>query len=196
IATHEAGHATVAHLVGVGRKLEVLSVIKRKAALGLLAHSDIEERYMKTKTELEALVRISFGGMAAEELFFGDTSSGVGGDLETATAIVSQMVGQMGMGGSLRSYDAMADKEGRAVIESKLAEAKADATEMLDAHRHVVEALRDALLDRKELIADEITDVIEKAEAAAGNIDLRVRAGGAPEGLRAPEVSNGPARRG
>ena len=45
IATHEAGHAVVAHLVGVGRKLEVLSIIKRRDALGLLAHSDTEERY-------------------------------------------------------------------------------------------------------------------------------------------------------
>ena len=40
IATHEAGHAVVAYLVGKGRKLEVLSIIKRKDALGLLAHSD------------------------------------------------------------------------------------------------------------------------------------------------------------
>src|SRR5207253_10379610 len=45
IATHEAGHATVAHLVGKDRKLEVLSIIKRKDALGLLAHSDLEERF-------------------------------------------------------------------------------------------------------------------------------------------------------
>jgi ATP-dependent Zn protease len=172
IATHEAGHATVAHLVGVGRKLEVLSVIKRKGALGLLAHSDIEERYMKTKTELDALVRISFGGMAAEELFFGDISTGVGGDLQQATSYVAQMVGQLGMGGSLRAFDAMADEEGRDRIESILAEAKADAVRMLDEHRHLVEALRDALLERNELIADEITDVLRAAEAKR-EIDLR-----------------------
>ena len=51
IATHEAGHATVAYLVGAGRKLDVLSVVKRKDALGLLAHSDMEERFMKTRAE-------------------------------------------------------------------------------------------------------------------------------------------------
>ena len=49
IATHEAGHAVVAYLVGVGRKLEVLSIIKRRDALGLLAHSDTEERYTHTR---------------------------------------------------------------------------------------------------------------------------------------------------
>ena len=49
IATHEAGHATVAWLVGKGRKLEVLTIIKRKDALGLLSHSETEERFTKTR---------------------------------------------------------------------------------------------------------------------------------------------------
>ncbi len=49
IATHEAGHATVAYLVGQNRKLEVLSIIKRRDALGLLAHTDTEERFTRTR---------------------------------------------------------------------------------------------------------------------------------------------------
>ena len=61
IATHEAGHATVAHLVGASRKLEVLSIIKRKDALGLLAHSELEERFTKTRSEIEAGIDIAFG---------------------------------------------------------------------------------------------------------------------------------------
>ena len=76
IATHEAGHATVAYLVGKSRKLEVLSIIKRKDALGLLAHSDREERFTKTQSEIEALIQIAFGGMVAEELFFGEAGTG------------------------------------------------------------------------------------------------------------------------
>ncbi len=52
IATHEAGHATVAYLVGQNRKLEVLSIIKRRDALGLLSHSDGEERFTRTRSEL------------------------------------------------------------------------------------------------------------------------------------------------
>jgi ATP-dependent Zn protease len=173
IATHEAGHATVAYLVGAGRKLDVLSVIKRKDALGLLAHSDMEERFMKTKAELDALVRISFGGMVAEELFFGDTSTGVGSDLNQATTLVSLMVGQLGMAGNLRTFDAMEDKEGRLTIEALLQEAKDDVTRMLMSHRHVIEALRDELLERKELIADEITEVIDKAMSGGDELDLR-----------------------
>src|SRR5439155_587641 len=49
IATHEAGHATVAHVVGTERTLDVLSIVKRRDALGLLAHSDREERFTKTR---------------------------------------------------------------------------------------------------------------------------------------------------
>ena len=44
VATHEAGHATAAYFLGIGRRLEVLSIIKRSKSLGMLAHGDIEER--------------------------------------------------------------------------------------------------------------------------------------------------------
>src|SRR3989441_693939 len=70
IATHEAGHATIAWLVGKSRKLEVLSIIKRKDALGLLAHSDREERFLKSQSELDGLVEIALGGLAAGGGFF------------------------------------------------------------------------------------------------------------------------------
>ncbi len=107
IATHESGHATVAWLVGKGRKMEVLSIIKRKDALGLLSHSEEEERYTKTRSEIEALIQIAFGGMVAEELFFGETSSGVAGDLQAATVAACQMVGSLGMGSTLISAAAL-----------------------------------------------------------------------------------------
>ena len=48
VATHEAGHATVAYFVGQNRRLEVLSIIKRRGSLGLLAHGDSEERFTRT----------------------------------------------------------------------------------------------------------------------------------------------------
>jgi len=107
IATHEAGHATVAHLVGKDRKLEVLSIIKRRDALGLLAHSDNEERYTRTRSELLGSMKIAFGGMSAEELFFGESGTGPGGDLAHATRIAAQMVGSFGMAGSLVSFEAV-----------------------------------------------------------------------------------------
>jgi ATP-dependent Zn protease len=192
IATHEAGHATVAHLVGKSRKLEVLSIIKRGAALGLLAHSDLEERFTNTKSEIEARIMIAFGGMVAEELFFGESGTGPAGDLQAATAAAAQMVGSFGMAGSLISYDLMAGPPGASVVAKVLASedgrqsvttildaAKEEVGRILNENRHLIEALRDALLDRDELIGPEILDVIRRAEleALGMTVDLRLAPG-------------------
>ena len=48
--THEAGHAVVAYLAGQHRKMEVLSIVKRRDALGLLGHSETEERFTSTRS--------------------------------------------------------------------------------------------------------------------------------------------------
>ena len=68
VATHEAGHATVAYFMGKGRRLEVLSIIKRRGSLGLLAHGDAEERFTRTRSEIEAGIAIALGGLVAEEM--------------------------------------------------------------------------------------------------------------------------------
>jgi ATP-dependent Zn protease len=179
IATHEAGHAVVAYLVGVGRKLEVLSIIKRKDALGLLAHSETEERYTRTRSELIASIQINFGGMTAEELFFGESGTGPSGDLQSATTLAAQMVGSFGMAGTLLSFDAvqgnaitsgivakvLADEEARRSVERILEQAKSDVRNLLDANRHLVVALRDELLLQEELIGDDIIEVLTKAQS-------------------------------
>ena len=54
------------------RKLEVLSIIKRREALGLLAHSDTEERFTRTKSELESTIKSRSEGCAPRRLFFGE----------------------------------------------------------------------------------------------------------------------------
>ena len=177
IATHEAGHATVAWLVGKSRTLEVLTIVKRRDALGLLSHSETEERFTKTQTEVRAMIDIAFGGMVAEELFFGESSTGVASDLQSATLNACQMNGLLGMGSSLISVGAiesmgggivgkvLADDAGRAEVEALLSDSKASVTRMLEEHRRVVEGLRDALLVRSELIGEEILDVIRRAQA-------------------------------
>jgi cell division protease FtsH len=178
ISTHEAGHAVVAYLVGQNRKLEVLSIIKRRDALGLLAHSDNEERYTRTRSELVGSMKIAFGGMSAEELFFGESGTGPGGDLAHATRIAAQMVGSFGMAGSLVSFEAveagpisqgivgkvLANEDARASVDRLLDQAKADVHVLLDNNRHLVMALRDELLEREELVGDEIIDVLIEAE--------------------------------
>jgi ATP-dependent Zn protease len=186
IATHEAGHATIAYLVGKSRKLEVLSIIKRSAALGLLAHSDLEERFTQTESELHSLIQISLGGMVAEQLFFGERSSGVAGDLKYATTLAATMVGSMGMGDTLISYEAvqagmanlpgkvLSMDEGRAAVATVLDEARAEVTRLIEENRHIVEALRDGLLEHDELVGDRIIEVIHAAvpNPQPGPVDL------------------------
>ncbi|MGI4893716.1 MAG: AAA family ATPase [Janthinobacterium lividum] len=194
IATHEAGHATVAWLVAPQRRLEILTIIKRADALGLLAHGDSEDVYTRSRSELAGLIRIAFGGQVAEELFFGDVSTGPAGDLASATSTAAQMVGSAGMAGTLVSFAAvqngaftdgnlvsrvLGDSEGRRLVENLLGEQKEAVRELLGRHRHLVAALRDALLERHELIGHEITDVLEAAQreqqdlATPQVIDLR-----------------------
>jgi len=177
IATHEAGHAVTAYLIGEGRNLEILSIIKRRDALGLLGHSDAEERFTKTKSELEALLKISLGGMVAEEIFLGESGTGPAGDLAGATGVAAEMVGSLGMAGSLISFRAMGESvldpglvgrvlnnpEARKSVDKLLSDNKKDVTKLLTGHTRLVIALRDALLDRDELIGEEITAVLAEA---------------------------------
>ena len=189
IATHEAGHAVTAWLCAPERRLEVLTIVKRGDALGLLAHGDREDVYTRSRSEMLSLIRIAMGGQAAEELWFGDVTTGPSGDLLYATNAAAQMVGACGMEGSLVSFAAiqngpfndgnivsrvLGDTEGRERVERLLAEQKAFTVSLLDAHRYLVDALRDALLERSELIGHEITDVLEAAkERQSKVIDLR-----------------------
>jgi cell division protease FtsH len=177
IATHEAGHAVVTYLTAPWRRLEVLSIIKRRDALGLLAHTEVDERWTKTQTEVHDLIRIAMGGMAAEELFLGQTTTGVAGDLQAATEAAARMVGSFGMAGTLASLEqagppgtsvvakVMADDRSREAAERILGTARDEARALLAANRHLVQALRDALLEGDELIGDEIAAILRSAGA-------------------------------
>ena len=181
VATHEAGHAVTAYFLGKGRRLEVLSIIKRRQALGVLAHGDEEERFTRTRTEIEAAIAIALGGLVAEEIFFGETGTGPASDLGGATALAAQMVGSFGMAGSLVSFDAiaegpigrtnlvakvLADRDAKAKVENILDAQKAKVAGLLEDNRDIAIALRDALIARDELVGDEITQVIELALSA------------------------------
>jgi cell division protease FtsH len=180
VATHEAGHAVAAFLLGTSRRMEVLSIIKRRSSLGLLAHSDLEERFTQSRSELEAAIAIALGGLASEELFLGETGTGPGSDLSTATQIAALMVGALGMAGSLVSYEAVAegmvsrknlvgkvlgDGDGKRRVEALLHEQKERVQAVLAANRDLVEGLRDALIERDELVGEEIIVVIHEAMA-------------------------------
>ncbi|HVX68970.1 MAG TPA: AAA family ATPase [Mycobacteriales bacterium] len=178
IATHEGGHAAAAYLVAPNRRLEILSIVKRRDALGMLAHGDSEEVYTRSRGELIALIQIALAGQCAEEIFFDEISTGPSGDLLYATNVAAQMVGAAGMTGSLISFAAvqgsalsdtnivgrvLADADGRAKVEALLQEQKVAIKGRLEANKHLVAALRDALVERNELIGPEIQEVLRAA---------------------------------
>ena len=107
VATHEAGHATVAYFLGKGRA-EVLSIIKRRASLGLLAHGDEEERFTRTRSEIESAIATPSAGWWPRSC---SSASLARARLRPRRrdSLAAQMVGSFGMSGSLISYDAIAE---------------------------------------------------------------------------------------
>jgi cell division protease FtsH len=190
VATHEAGHAVMAHLSG-HRRLEVLSIIKRRSALGLLAHGDAEEVFTRTRTQMYDMVDIAMGGKAAEELWFGAASTGPGSDLAAATKTACEIVGVHGMADSLVSLAAvqqsqlsgtnvvgrvLSDPVARPQVDRLLEASLRRTTAALDANRHLVEALRDALLAREELVGEQILEVLRAAGPAVEDLRVEVDA--------------------
>ncbi|MEA2593451.1 MAG: hypothetical protein QOD62_3282, partial [Actinomycetota bacterium] len=104
-AVHEAGHAVTAHeLRSEEARIQIITIIKRQEALGLVSSLEREERYSSTKEDILDIIRVKMAGMVAEEIWFGTSTSGVGGDLHQATMLALQYVGQFGMGKHLLSY--------------------------------------------------------------------------------------------
>ena len=180
VATHEAGHATVAYFLGQNRRLEVLSIIKRRGSLGLLAHGDDEERFTRTRTEIEAGIAIALGGLVAEELCFGEAGTGPAADLAHATSLAAQMVGSFGMAGSLISYDAIAEGPigGANLVGKVLADSEG---------RQRVEDILEA---QRERVVAVLEDEPRRARRAARRADRPRRAGPRrdPRGHRAGPV--------
>ena len=187
IATHESGHAVTAWLLAPHRRLEVLSIIKRRDALGLLAHGDRDDVYTRSRDDLLALIHIALGGHVAETLYYGETSTGPASDLAQATSLACQMVGAAGMTASLVSFAAvttstltdtnlvgrvLADPPSRSQVETLLTDAHHKVTTLLTNHQHHITALRDALLTNHELLGTDITDILENVEAPVV-IDVR-----------------------
>jgi ATP-dependent Zn protease len=177
IAVHEAAHALVAERAG--RHVAVASILKRADALGLVSHTDRQERYVHTASDARMMLRIALAGLAAEELEFGEASSGSAGDLAAATEIAAQMVGATGFGGSRVSFEAaqtpvagnlvakvLADPSARAAVEQLLADAEHEARQLVAAHRTALHALADALVESDELTGDQVRQIVNRPPAS------------------------------
>jgi len=98
VAIHEAGHAATAHVYRPDLESSRLSIKMRGGSLGHHQAFQKEERFSQWHSEAMGDLVHVLGAMAAENVFYGETSSGVGGDLQYATARVATMVGAAGMG--------------------------------------------------------------------------------------------------
>ncbi|MEM7167033.1 MAG: ATP-dependent zinc metalloprotease FtsH [Planctomycetota bacterium] len=183
-AFHEAGHAILAHLIDVVEPLHKATIIPRGPALGATMQLPEQDSNQLTRATAIGQLQVLFGGRIAESRFCGDLSSGASNDLERATTLAQRMVCEWGMSASLgpivcrapgdelhgevhgvgfgEAVRAQVDDEIRALIDS----AYKAAEELIEVHAGAVEAIADALLDRETLVAADVVEILDAAEAA------------------------------
>ncbi len=96
-AYHEMGHAMVGHFLPHSDPVHKISVISRGQALGYTISLPAEDKFLTTRAELQDTLAMTLGGRAAEEIVFGEVTTGASNDLEKVTATAKQMVMRFGM---------------------------------------------------------------------------------------------------
>jgi ATP-dependent Zn protease len=124
VAIHEAGHAAAAHVYMKGAESTRLSIRRRGAALGHHQAREKEERFSSWRSEEMAQLVWALGAMAAERSFYGENSTGVGGDVQSATARAAWMVGACGMAPEFPEKNGHSN--GNVIKRSKAADTKRD----------------------------------------------------------------------
>ncbi len=104
VAYHETGHALMAHFSPGADPVEKISIVPRgMGALGYTLQLPSEERFLRTKNELLGQIDVLLAGRAAEEIIFGDISTGAGNDLTRAAEIARRMITDYGMSDRFRN---------------------------------------------------------------------------------------------
>jgi cell division protease FtsH len=185
VAVHEACHAVVAYRTRRHMEIDFATIEKGATALGMVASIPPEDQFTRWRSEYESDILVSLASLAGERMFFdGDSSSGVSGDLDSATAVASFMEGYWGMGSTVSSYNtarrmevgspgggrgpgkgespetvirqALADR-----IEDHLAELLERAAAILAENRSAVLAMAHALETHKTLSAEDVGAVLD-----------------------------------
>ena len=212
VAVHEGAHAVASYALERDEmQIQVITIQKRESALGLVSSQQIEEMFLRTQKQMLARIQVSLAGLVAEEIWYGQTTSGPSSDLVNATRNAAAYVGVYGMGRSLISAAAsgpgpygemdpigvvLSDGERRKEIDTILNDCRDNVRNLLLKKRLVVEGVRDALLEREELVGDEI-EVLMAELGEREPIEVPVTgdgdgAGGfAPEGNGRPGDGNG-----
>jgi cell division protease FtsH len=181
-AYHEAGHGIVGMLTPGADPVRKISIIPRGMALGVTLSTPDFDRFNYSQQELEALVKVMLAGGAAEEVVFGDATTGAESDIEQLTQIVRRMVGRWGMNprvgrvailprdGASPFGEATApqtlellDEEVRRFVDASYAEVVA----LLGEERPRLDALAAALLEHETLDQDEAYRIAQLAAPEA-----------------------------
>ena len=178
IAYHEAGHATVSWLLEHAHPLLKVTIVPRGKALGAAWYLP-QERQITTKEQLLDQMCSVLGGRAAEELTFGQISTGAQNDLEKATKQAYAMVSIFGMSekiGNLSYYDStgqsdfsftkpysektaeLIDSEVKALVENSYSRAK----ELLKIHQEQHKQVAELLLEREVIFSDDLERILGK----------------------------------
>jgi len=184
VAIHEACHAVVAYRTRRHLEIDIATIEKGGTYLGMVASIKPEDQFTSWRSEFESDVMVSLASLAGERLFFaGDSSSGVSGDLESATQIAILMEGYWGMGSTVASHGVTqrvgiggGGRPGEAVegddkkllqgslgsrIETKLEDLLGRTEALVLTERRAVFAVAHALETHKTLTGDDIEAIIE-----------------------------------
>ncbi|MEX2412991.1 MAG: cell division protein FtsH, partial [Thermoleophilaceae bacterium] len=207
-AFHEMGHAIVAHFLENTDPVHKISVISRGQALGYTISLPTEDKFLTTRAELQDTMAMSLGGRAAEELVFGEVTSGASNDLEKVTATAKQMVMRFGMSEKLgprvfghdhgqpflgREYSSEPDysddvaREIDGEIRRVVEEAHQSARHILEQHRDDLDNTSEILLRRETIEREQFIELLEgKAEEQVFGSEEPVLPPGPPEPEEAP----------
>jgi cell division protease FtsH len=182
-AWHEAGHTLVGKFVPGNDEVHKVTIIPRGAALGVTQFLPVEDRHLMTREQALARIAMALGGRTAEELVFGEITTGASDDIRRATQIARSMVCETGMseklgpiaygereesvflGRDFASRHQDYSEQTAIAIDDEIHRIVADqhqvARKVLLEHRQQLDALAQALLERETLDAVEIQAVIE-----------------------------------
>lgn len=105
VAVHEACHAVMAYRVRQHMEIDIATIEKGSDYLGMVSSIPPDDQFTRWRSEYESDILVSIASLAGERMFFDtDNSSGVSGDLESATTIASLMEGHWGMGSTISSH--------------------------------------------------------------------------------------------
>ena len=214
-AFHEMGHAIVAHYLENTDPVHKISVISRGQALGYTISLPTEDKFLTTRAELSDTMAMTLGGRAAEEIVFGEVTTGASNDLEKVTATAKQMVMRFGMSEKLgprvfghdhgqpflgREFSSEPDysddiaREIDGEIRRIVEDAHQTARDILARYRKELDYTSDILLRRETIERDQFIDLLDgKAEADVFGPDEPVVPQPAPD---EPPASREPKRDG